>query len=141
MTAKECCAIIANANIRPTSIRILVYEAISNLHDTFSLSDLESILDTVDKSSIFRALSVFSEHNLIHSVDDGSGYMKYCLCHNHGECREEESHCHFYCELCNKTYCLENDALPNITLPPNFVAKHINYVIKGTCAACTSKQK
>lgn len=141
MTAKECCDIIAKANIRPTSIRILVYEAISELHDTFSLSDLESLLDTVDKSSIFRTLSIFAEHQLIHSVDDGSGHMKYCLCHNHGKCQNEEIHSHFYCESCNKTYCLENNTLPNISLPENFVIKNINYVIKGICATCAKKQK
>lgn len=141
MKVKKCCDILKMANIRPTSIRILVYEAISELQDTFCLRDLENILDTVDKSSIFRALILFHEKHLIHSVDDGSGYMKYCLCHNHGKCEEEENHCHFYCEKCSKTYCLENDTPPNISLPKDFIAKTMNYVVKGICATCVVKQK
>lgn len=141
MKAKECCDIITRANIRPTSIRILVYEAISELQNTFSLSDLEEIIGTVDKSSIFRTLTIFAEHHLIHSVDDGSGYTKYCLCHNHGLCEETENHYHFYCEKCEKTYCLEETFALKISLPDGFEVKNINYVIKGICANCTKKHK
>lgn len=58
MTTKESNDIIAKAAIRPTSTRILVYKAISELEDTFSLADLEDQLPTIDKSSIFRALTL-----------------------------------------------------------------------------------
>lgn len=141
MTAKDCCDIMEKVNIRPTSIRILVYEAISGLQDTFSLSDLENALVSVDKSSIFRTLTLFHKKHLIHSVDDGSGYLKYCICYNQGECNEEEKHCHFYCERCKKTYCLESDIIPNILLPEDFIIMKVNYVVKGICANCVKKTK
>ncbi len=140
MSLKECSEVMEKANIRPTSIRILVYEVISNLDNTFSLSDLEQILETVDKSTIFRTLTIFEKHRLIHRIDDGSGYIKYCLCHNHGDCQEVENHYHFYCESCNKTYCLEEQVLPEISLPKGFEMRNVNYVIKGLCASCTKKK-
>lgn len=141
MTTKESNDIIAKAAIRPTSIRILVYKAISELEDTFSLADLEDQLPTIDKSSIFRALTLFHEHHLIHSINDGSGFMKYCLCHNHGSCQKEEVHAHFHCEICNKTFCIDSYTIPDIVTPEAFIIKEVNFVIKGICAKCTSKHK
>lgn len=141
MTTKESNDILAEAGIRPTSIRILVYKAISELEDTFSLTDLEEQLPTVDKSSIFRALTLFHEHHLIHSIDDGSGSAKYCLCHNHGSCRKDEVHAHFHCEVCNKTFCIDSCQIPDLVVPKDFSIKEINFVIKGICAQCASKQR
>ena len=157
MTTKESNDIIAKAAIRPTSIRILVYKAISELEDTFSLADLEDQLPTIDKSSIFRALTLFHEHHLIHSINDGSGFMKYCLCHNHGSCQKEEVHAHFHCEICNKTleevhahfhceicnktFCIDSYTIPDIVTLEAFIIKEVNFVIKGICAKCTSKHK
>lgn len=117
MNAKDCCDILTQAGIRPTSTRILVYEAIAEEKNTFSLGDLEERLPSIDKSGLFRTLTLFHDHRLIHSVDDGSGSLKYCFCHNHGNCREEEEHCHFYCEECRKTYCLDQDLIPHVDLP------------------------
>lgn len=139
MTAKESCDIMGNAGIRPTSMRILVYEAVSGFENTFSLSDVEEALPDADKSSIFRAITVFSEHHLIHEVDDGTGSMKYCFCRNFGECTREEEHCHFYCVKCHKTYCLQDDAIPDINLPEGFVADEVSYVVKGVCPDCSGK--
>jgi Fur family ferric uptake transcriptional regulator len=45
----------------------------SGLQKAFSLTDLETELETVNKSTIFRTLSLFHENLLIHSIDDGSG--------------------------------------------------------------------
>ena len=42
--------------VKPTAIRLLVADAILSAKRAVSLSDLEVILDTVDKSSIFRTL-------------------------------------------------------------------------------------
>ena len=49
-------------NIRPTAVRVLVYNAIKSFQDTFSMSDVEDALETVDKSSIFRTLALFARN-------------------------------------------------------------------------------
>jgi Fur family transcriptional regulator, ferric uptake regulator len=139
MDVKECCSILEQVKIKPTSVRILVYMAISEMHDTFSLADLEDRLVSVDKSSLFRALTTFSEHHLLHSMEDGSGSMKYCICHNHGDCTADEWHCHFFCESCKKTFCLEDDSIPKVAVPDGFKVNELNYVIKGICAECNKK--
>lgn len=139
MEKQTCCNILEEAGIRPTASRLLIYEALSKEKDTFSLRSLEEKLESIDKSVIFRTLTLFREHRLIHSVDDGSGSLKYCLCHNHGHCRSEERHCHFYCESCGKTYCLNKDLIPHVPLPEGFMAREVNYILKGTCAECTAR--
>ena len=135
-TAQDYSSILEETGIRPTSTRLLIYEAIAGTKDTFSLGSLEAQLQSIDKSVIFRTLTLFHEHRLIHSVDDGSGSLKYCLCHNHGHCTNEEEHCHFYCECCGKTYCLDQDLIPHVDIPEGFIARKVNYIVKGTCAEC-----
>ena len=103
------------------------------------LNDLEEELYSVDKSSIFRALTLFHDRQLIHSIDDGSGKLKYCLCRNQGKCHKGEEHCHFYCEKCKKTFCLENCNIPNVYLPEGFSIRTSKYLIKGICANCQNK--
>ena len=59
--------------IRPTAVRIIVFRAMYELHDTFSLTDLENTLESVDKSTLFRTLLLFVQHHLVHRIEDGSG--------------------------------------------------------------------
>lgn len=132
--------LLSDSGIRPTTTRILIYQFITDQKDTFSLRDIEDALLSIDKSTIFRTLILFEEHHLIHSIEDGSGAMKYCQCRNHGECDEQELHCHFYCEKCKKTYCLDNSITSNISLPKGFTMNQINYIAKGTCDKCSRKK-
>ena len=62
-------------DIRPTAIRVLVLRTLLEMKQAMSVSDLEAQLDTVDKSTIFRTLTLFLSHHLIHGVDDGSGTL------------------------------------------------------------------
>ena len=64
-------------DIRPTAIRVLVLRTLLEMKQAMSVSDLEAQLDTVDKSTIFRTLTLFLSHHLIHGVDDGSGCLLY----------------------------------------------------------------
>ena len=74
--------ILNNAEIRITANRLLVLKTIhEDIHGAFSLFDVESKLPTMDASSIFRALTLFAEKQLLHPIDDGSGMQKYCVCH------------------------------------------------------------
>ena len=64
MKTEDYSPILESAGIRPTSTRLLIYEAIARNSDTFSLSTLERQLDSIDKSVIFRTLVLFHEHHL-----------------------------------------------------------------------------
>ena len=55
-------------DIRPTAIRVLVLRTLLEMKQAMSVSDLEAQLDTVDKSTIFRTLTLFLSHHLIRYV-------------------------------------------------------------------------
>lgn len=60
-------------SVKPTSIRLLVFKAMVEAEHPVSLLDLETILETVDKSTIFRTLNTFLAHHLIHDIEDAAG--------------------------------------------------------------------
>lgn len=128
--------VLMQHGVRPTAVRLMVYRAIAGMRDTFSMGDVETALDTVDKSTVFRTLSLFAAHHLLHETEDGSGSKKYCLCHNDHVCSIEELHCHFYCENCHKTFCIGEESIPVVNAPAGFAVSGIHYLMKGLCADC-----
>ncbi|MFC4666784.1 Fur family transcriptional regulator [Falsiporphyromonas endometrii] len=127
--------------IRPTSNRILVLRAMMDRDEALSIMDIETILDTVDKSTIFRTITLFHAQHLIHSIDDGSGSLKYAVCDNDCTCSVEDQHTHFRCEICQRTFCFDHIHVPKVKLPDGFVLDSINYVMKGICPDCVKKKK
>ena len=73
---------LARRDIKPTAIRLLILKNMMEVGRAVSLLDLETLLDTVDKSTISRTIALFLSHHLIHSIDDGSGSLKYAVCNN-----------------------------------------------------------
>lgn len=128
-------------SIKPTAIRLLVLRGMMQAGHAVSLLDLERMLDTVDRSTISRTISLFLSHGLIHSIDDGSGSLKYAVCPNSCNCVVQDLHSHFYCETCHNTFCLEGTHIPLIDLPAGFALRSINYVLKGVCPACSGKEQ
>lgn len=131
--------LLAKRDIQPTAIRILVLKAMMQAKQSVSLLDLETMLDTVDKSSIFRTLTLFLSHHLIHSIDDGTGSFKYAVCCDSCLCEVSDLHTHFHCEKCNRTFCFTNIPTPIVSLPEGFTLNSINYVLKGICPECAEK--
>lgn len=129
---------LAKREIKPTAIRLLILKNMMEAGRAVSLLDLENILDTVDKSTISRTITLFLSHHLIHSIDDGSGSWKYAVCDDSCNCVLKDLHSHFYCEKCHRTFCLEKIHIPVIDLPKGFTLNSVNYVVKGICAECSS---
>lgn len=118
-------------------MRMLVLDYFSNHTNAISLKDLEENLEFTDRVTLFRTLKTFEEHKIIHSIDDGSGAVKYALCAETCECDyPQDTHVHFYCKVCLETRCLPKVKIPAINLPDNFAPQEANVVIKGICDSC-----
>ena len=126
--------------IKPTALRILILRTMMEAKYAVSLADLDDRLDTVDKSTIFRTLTLFLSHHLIHGIEDGSGSLKYEVCGSECSCSVDDMHTHFYCEKCHRTFCFKGIRIPVIDLPEGFLMDSINYMVKGTCADCAAKE-
>lgn len=132
--------ILSEAGIRVTAVRLLVLKVIHERMrgDAFSLQDMMNEMVTADTSSVFRALTLFAEKRILHTIDDGSGMQKYCLCscpnhdHRHG-------HVHFTCTLCQRTMCLTDMPIPQISLPDGFEVQDVEFIVKGICPRCSAK--
>ena len=61
--------ILRHKGVKATPNRILVARELLRAESPLSLSQLEERLSTVDKSSIFRVLNLFVEHDVVHIVE------------------------------------------------------------------------
>ncbi len=137
---KDIETIIQQAGIKPTSNRILVLRELMKSPRPLSLGDLDASLETLEKSSILRALTIFMESHLIHDIEDGRGVIKYEPCTGHEEGKDRDMHVHFYCEKCQQLTCFEDMAVPPISLPDAYAIHAVNYMVKGICPECRNKR-
>ena len=127
--------------IKPTAIRNLILKTMLDTDQTVSIPDLENKLISVDKSTIFRTITQFLSHNLVHCIDDGTGSLKYAVCREECDCSLADLHSHFYCESCNKTFCMRSLPVPVVDLPEGFTLHGVNYVMKGLCDKCSHTKR
>ncbi len=138
MTDEEA---LQQAGIRVTAVRLLIWREVRHgFCDAFNLADLERRLPTVDRSTLFRTLTLLTDAHLLHEIDDGSGTQKYCVCHV-DDTRHCLGHVHLSCRKCHRTFCLNNVRIPQVPLPEGFLAEESEYIVKGVCYDCASKSE
>lgn len=133
-------SLLKSKGVSPTPVRILVYDELYKAEGPLSLTEIETSLGSVDKSTISRTLSTFKQKHIVHSFNDGSSSMKYELCHTENEETDDDMHVHFRCDRCGRTFCFNNIKVPKVELPKGFSALGVNYIITGTCNYCNKKE-
>lgn len=141
MDSQEIIKRLEDKGIKPTSNRILVFKTLACETQPMSLSYLERRMVTMDKSSIFRTLTLFLEHDVVHAFEDGRGILNYELCEEDGKCDHHDGHIHFYCESCQRSFCMEDIRIPSFELPVGFYPHSVSFVIKGECPECRKKHR
>lgn len=127
---------LAVREIKPTAMRLLILRTMMKAGRALSLVDIVDLLETVDKSTVSRTLSLFLSHHLVHTIDDGSGALKYAICGDGSATEVDDLHVHFFCTQCRRTFCLRGLPVPLVHLPAGFSLSSVNYVMKGVCADC-----
>lgn len=128
--------LLEHHGIKPTANRLLIVKALEKAGRPLSLTELETTLETIDKSNISRALSLFREAHLVHVLEDSGDGVRYELCHSHAQDHDDDVHVHFYCTRCHKTYCLEDTPVPAVPVPDGFRQDSVSYLLKGICPKC-----
>ena len=141
MNSQDMISRLESKGIRPTANRILVMKTLMGEQNPQSLSNLERKMVSMDKSSIFRTLTLFLEHDVVHAFEDGRGVLCYELCEEKGACDHHDGHIHFYCESCQRSFCMEDIHIPSFELPEGFYPHSISFVIKGECPDCREKHQ
>lgn len=141
MNSQDMISRLESKGIRPTANRILVMKTLMGEQNPQSLSNLERKMVSMDKSSIFRTLTLFLEHDVVHAFEDGRGVLCYELCEEKGACDHHDGHIHFYCESCQRSFCMDDIHIPSFELPEGFYPHSISFVIKGECPDCRKKHQ
>ena len=139
MDSQEAIERLEAKDIKPTANRILVLKKLVAEQRPMSLSILDEKMPSMDKSSIFRVLTLFLEHDVVHAFEDGRGVLNYELCEHHGHCNHTDGHVHFYCESCQRSFCLDHVHIHDIPLPEGFHAHSLSFVVKGECPECRKR--
>ena len=125
--------------VKPTANRILILKTLLQAGRPLSLTEIETALESVDKSIISRTLAAFREHHLLHTLS-GEDYVRYEVCHCADEEEDSDRHVHFHCEVCGQTFCLEDLPVPAVQLPDGFLVENVEYMAHGVCPACSGKR-
>lgn len=137
---------LERAGIRPSAVRILILRELTKIERPISALELEDRLESVDRSTITRTLSLFLKNGLLHPINDGTGSVRYEMCRHIHDTREgcdtdmhDDFHVHFHCRVCGVTECMPGTLTPHVELPEGYRGELLNYVIVGVCAGCAHK--
>lgn len=122
--------------VRPTTMRLLILRELDKAQSALNLNELEVLFDQVDHVTLYRTIKTFRENQLIHSIIDGTGSVRYALCSEGCTCSINDSHIHFHCDVCEKTLCLKQVKIPMVELPDGYALRSLSYVASGICPAC-----
>ena len=132
-------AILKRHHLRFTQSRAAILDIFVKREIALSERDIEQAMaQRCDRVTIYRTLSSFLDHGLVHRVLDDSGAMKYALCAS--DCQGGEGHVHdhvhFKCIRCGKTNCLDQVPVPAVILPEGYSLQEVNMLLQGLCPEC-----
>ncbi len=140
MLMAEVQEILKKHKLKVTPNRKKILEIFRNTDFALSYNDIDTSLNSsLDKVTVYRTLKSFEENGIIHEIIDGSSQVKYALCHG-GTCtthNHHDTHLHFRCESCDKTFCLEDIVIPKVSLPKGYSLKSQSTFVQGVCKSCS----
>ena len=80
MDEKHLLELMEHHGVKPTANRIVIARALAAAGRPMSMTELETVVETIDKSNIFRTLQAFREAHLVHVLDDSGDGVRYELC-------------------------------------------------------------
>ena len=131
-------AVLKEHGLRKTTFRKELLSLFYNSNSSLTAEEVKNSLgETTDKVTIYRALDAFEKTGLIHRVPDKSNLTRYAICHS--ECssiKHVHNHAHFICETCNETFCIDDIKIPHIEGAKGFIIKNTKLTLEGQCPDC-----
>ena len=125
-------------HLKKTGPRLKVLSMLSHSDVATSQPDLESVMNDIDRVTLYRILSAFEEKGIIHKVFDLNGTANYAMCSSGcAEHQHNDEHLHFNCTQCKSVYCLDELALPEVKLPKGFKPESFTLYAAGLCPKCS----
>jgi len=123
--------------IRNTHAKTEILNVIIDSEVALSHSDIQKKLgDLCNRVTTYRVLERLENEGLVHKIVNIDGVVNFAKCS--GRCKEGKhfhNHLHFNCKECHSVTCIEN-MIPEISLPPDFIAQEYNFIVSGICPKC-----
>lgn len=133
--------ILVENGLRKTVMRQGILEIFLDSDIAVSQQHIETSLvkqfNRVDRITVYRTLKTFEQKGIIHKAIDGTHTPKYALCAD--DCTEHahhDTHAHFHCDDCGKTYCIDEVEAPKTKAPKGFKVNSTHLVMNGLCEDC-----
>ena len=129
--------IIKKAKLSVTRNRKKVLKAFLTESKPLTCQQIQSLINFIDRVTLFRILAVFEEKKIIHKIRLENGDQLFALCdHNCNAKNHNHNHVHFQCDACNEVSCLSVDSFPKLIIP-QYVVNNISVNVNGLCAQCS----
>lgn len=125
--------------LRKTNNRLSVLQCFLEYGRAMSHSEIQDLQGKkIDRVTLYRILQSFEKNGLLHKVPDDQVSVKYALCdHVHGMGHaHSDNHAHFKCNSCGDTHCLEESAIPSVSIPKGFKVDESFMLLAGLCDGC-----
>lgn len=119
---------------RNTKQREVIAACFSNGDRPLSVSEVHKLAarqyPSLGIATVYRAINSFVESGRLVAVQIG-GVARY-------ELANRSHHHHFYCQECDRAFCLEKCSVPKKNLAPEgFTVREHEMVVLGTCPSCS----
>lgn len=135
----EALHILKRHQLSNTDSRRTVLEVFLQSESALAHQDIERETgERFDRVTIYRTLQTFIDKGIVHTIPTADNGTKYALCReNCSEGHHHDNHVHFICDVCGKTSCLDDVAIPSVRLPEGFSVSKIDMVVNGICVECS----
>ena len=136
--SERIAATLNQHGLRQTAARVLILRTLHEAEFALSGAEIEKALgQDLDRITLYRTLRSFEEKGLVHRVLDASDVARYAACSTACSAHAHfDNHVHFKCTACTHIYCLNQIAIPAVTLPREFQATSQDYLLSGLCSRC-----
>lgn len=130
--------ILKKHHLSNTDSRRAVLEAFLKTENALGHQDIErDTQERFDRVTIYRTLQTFIDKGIVHTIPSADSGTRYALCReNCSEGHHHDNHVHFICDACGRTSCLDDVAIPSVSLPKGYKLGKIDMVVNGVCPEC-----
>lgn len=136
-TERAAVELLKSSKLRTTRHRENILGCLLKHGRPLSHSEIQRELPSLDRVTLYRALSSFVNAGIVHKVQGPDGAWRFCA-HNADDdglgCPGD--HPHFLCEACGKMICLVGQRLARLDVPDGYEVDGKQYVVYGKCSGC-----
>ena len=126
---------LRRAGLRRTPFREALLGLLRRAEGPVSHGEIMALLQTRDRVTLYRALEALERVGVVHRIQGTDGVWRF-RAHAAEAPRCPGGHPHFLCTSCGRMWCLEEQPLPTVAVPPGARVTGKQLVVYGLCAGC-----